>query len=100
MCSRNSSTARDYTQGWMNEDTSVGLSFFVDDIEGQRYVGHNGDQNGFKSFLSFCQRTRTASLLVFNTETQPTTNNPRNTLAPESKIARSVLKLFQSLPAR
>jgi len=92
--------AHDYTQGWMNENTSVGLSFFIDDIEGQRYVGHNGDQNGFKSFLSLSPRRRTASLLVFNTETQPTTNNPRNPLAPESKIARSVLKLFQSLPAR
>jgi len=92
--------ARDYTQGWMNENTSVGLSFFIDDIEGQRYVGHNGDQNGFKSFLSLSPRTRTASLLVFNTETQPTTDNPRNLLAPESKIARSVLKLFQNLPAR
>src|SRR5688572_5008180 len=44
--------AGDYTQGWMREDTSVGLSFFVDDIGGRRYVGHNGDQNGFKAYLS------------------------------------------------
>lgn len=92
--------AHDFTQGGMNEKTSVGLSFFIDDIEGQQYVGHNGDQNGFKSFLSLCPATRTASLLVFNTETQSTTNNPRNLLAPESKIARSVLKLFQSLRPR
>jgi CubicO group peptidase (beta-lactamase class C family) len=92
--------ARDYTQGWMREDTSVGLSFFIDDLEGRRYVGHNGDQNGFKSFLSLCPRERTASLLVFNTETQPTTNDPRNLLSTESKIARSVLKLFQSSRAR
>ena len=77
-----------------------GLAFFIDDIEGQRYVGHNGDQNGFKSFMSLCPATRTASLLVFNTETQPTTNSPRNLLSPESKIARSVLKLFQSLRSR
>ena len=92
--------ARDYTQGRMNEKTSVGLSFFIDDIEGQQYVGHNGDQNGFKSFLSLCPKTRAASLLVFNTETQSTTNNPRNLLSTESKIALSVLKLFQSLRAR
>lgn len=88
--------AHDYTQGGMNEKTSVGLAFFIDDIEGRQYVGHNGDQNGFKSFLSLCPMTRTASLLVFNTETQSTTNNPRNLVSPESKIARSVLKLFQS----
>jgi CubicO group peptidase (beta-lactamase class C family) len=92
--------ARDFTQGGMNEKTSVGLAFFIDDIDGQRYVGHNGDQNGFKSFLSLCPNTRTASLLVFNTETQSTTNNPRNLLSAESKIARSVLKLFQSLRSR
>lgn len=92
--------AGDYTQGWMNDETSVGLSFFIDDIAGRRYVGHNGDQNGFKSYLSLCPRTRTASLLVFNTETRPTVNGTENLLAPESKIARTVLRLFQSLPAR
>ncbi|MDQ3686068.1 MAG: beta-lactamase family protein [Acidobacteriota bacterium] len=91
---------RDFTQGWMNDNTAVGLSFFVDDINGRRYVGHNGDQNGFKSYLSLCPATRTASLLVFNTETQPTTNDPSNLRSPESKIARSVLRLFQSLHAR
>lgn len=92
--------AHDFTQGGMNEKTSVGLSFFIDEIEGQQYIGHNGDQNGFKSFLSLCPLTRTASLLVFNTETQATTNNPRNLLSTESKIARSVLKLFQSVRPR
>jgi len=90
----------DYTQGRMNDDTAVGLAFFIDNIEGQRYVGHNGDQNGFKSFLSLCPGTRTASLLVFNTETEPTTNDPRNLLSTESKIARSVIKLFQSFRPR
>ncbi|CAN5162933.1 N/A [soil metagenome] len=91
---------RDYTQGWMNDDTAMGLSFFIDTIAGRRYVGHNGDQNGFRSFLSLCPDTHTASLLVFNTETQPTTNDPGNLRSTESKLARSVLRLFQSLPAR
>ena len=91
---------KDFTQGWMVDNTAVGLAFFVDDVEGDRYVSHNGDQNGFKSFLSLCPATRTGSLLVFNTETQPTTNNPRNLRSPESKIARGVLKLFQSLRKR
>lgn len=91
--------AGDFTQGWMNEETAVGLSFFIDDIAGQRYIGHNGDQNGFKSYLSLCPRTRTASLLVFNTETRSTENGKGNLLATESKIARSVLKLFQSVRA-
>jgi hypothetical protein len=92
--------AGDFTQGWMREDTHVGLSFFVDDIDGRRYVGHNGDQNGFKAYLSLCPATRTASILAFNTETRPTVTGPDNLLAPESKIARSVLALFKSVPAR
>jgi CubicO group peptidase (beta-lactamase class C family) len=90
----------DFTQGWMREDTSVGLSFFVDEIEGRRYVGHNGDQNGFKAYMSVCPATRAASLLAFNTEARPTVTGPDNLLAPESKIAGSVLKLFQSIPGR
>jgi CubicO group peptidase (beta-lactamase class C family) len=90
----------DFTQGWMREGTAVGLSFFVDDIEGRRYVGHNGDQNGFKVYLSLCPSTRTASLLAFNTETRSTVTGSDNLLATESKIALSVLQLFQSIPAR
>lgn len=92
--------AGDFTQGWMSEETAVALSFFIDNIEGQRYIGHNGDQNGFKSYLSLCPRTHTASLLVFNTETRSTVNGKGNLLATESKLARSVLKLFQSVSAR
>jgi hypothetical protein len=79
----------------MRAETAVGLSFFVDDIEGRRYVGHNGDQNGFKAYLSLCPETRTASILAFNTETRPTVTGAENLLAPESKIALSVLRLFR-----
>ncbi len=92
--------AGDFTQGWMRAETNVGLSFFVDDIGGRRFVGHNGDQNGFKAYMSLCPETRTASLLAFNTETRPTVTGPDNLLAPESKIARGVLSLFQSVTAR
>lgn len=93
-------TGNDFTQGWMRAETAVGLSFFIDDIDGRRYVGHNGDQNGFKAYLSLCPETRTASLLAFNTETRPTINGPDNLLAAESKMARSVLGLFQTGRAR
>jgi hypothetical protein len=90
----------DFTQGWMRAETAAGLSFFVDDIGGRRYVGHNGDQNGFKAYMSLCPETRTASLLAFNTETRSTVTGADNLLAPESKIARRVLSLFQSVPAK
>jgi CubicO group peptidase (beta-lactamase class C family) len=90
----------DFTQGWMNEDTTVGLVFFTDNINGVRYIGHNGDQNGFKAYLSLCPAKHSASLLAFNTETQPTINDPRNRESTESRIARSVLKLHQSLDSK
>lgn len=90
----------DFTQGWMRAETAVGLSFFVDDIGGRRYVGHNGDQNGFKAYMSLCPETRTASLLAFNTETRPTVTGPDNLLTPESKIARGVLSFVQTIPMR
>jgi CubicO group peptidase (beta-lactamase class C family) len=90
----------DFTQGWMRAETAVGLSFFVDDIGGRRHVGHNGDQNGFKAYMSLCPEARTASLLTFNAETRPTVTGPDNLLTPESKIARSVLNLFQAIPTR
>ncbi len=47
--------------------------------------------------MSLCPGKRAASLLVFNTETRPTTNGAENLRAPESKIARTVLKLYESL---
>ena len=50
--------------------------------------------------MSLCSETRMASLLAFNTETRSTVTGRENLLAPESKIARGVLSLFQSIPAR
>lgn len=90
-------TKDDFTQGRMRKETAIGLSFFIDDINGIRYIGHNGDQNGFKAYLCFVPKIKAASILVFNTETQPTENDPRNLDAAESKIALSVSKLFESL---
>lgn len=90
--------AGDYTQGWMRPQTGVGLGFFVDDIDGRRYVGHNGDQNGFRAFVSICPQTGVASLLALNSETRPTTNDPANLRSAETRIALNILPLLQSLP--
>lgn len=89
-------TKDDFTQGRMRKETMIGLSFFIDDLNGVRYIGHNGDQNGFKAYLCFVPKMKAASILVFNTETQPTENDPKNLSAAESKIALSVTKLFGS----
>ena len=47
--------------------TGVGLTYFIDERAGVRYLGHGGDQNGFISYLEFEPERKTASLLVFNT---------------------------------
>lgn len=48
--------------------TDVGLIYFLDkQRDGETYLGHGGDQNGFISYLEFNPKKRTASILVFNT---------------------------------
>lgn len=47
--------------------TGVGLIFFIDERDGEKFLGHGGDQNGFISYLEFNVRKKTISLLVFNT---------------------------------
>lgn len=47
--------------------TGVGLNFFIDERDGEKFLGHGGDQNGFISYLEFNPKKRTASVLVFNT---------------------------------
>ena len=72
----------------------VGLSFFIDSQRG--LIGHSGDQNGFIMYIDFQPKTRSASILAFNTDLQlsddtPTEKNP-------SVIIRTALrKLFESV---
>ena len=48
---------------------SIGLSFFVEDREGYRLVGHSGGQNGFISHFYICPALRAGYIVAFNTET-------------------------------
>ena len=77
----------DFTQGRMAKTTWSGLSFFVDQNDGIRIVGHNGDQNGFRAYLSLCPDQGIGSLLAFNTETRGVENDPSNRTTAESRIA-------------
>ena len=52
------SAGEDFTQGRMAKTTESGLSFFIDRRAAVRFVGHNGDQNGFRAYLSFLSRAR------------------------------------------
>ena len=77
----------DFSQGRMAATTQVGLSFFVDRVEGVRVIGHNGDQNGFRAYLSLCPDRNVATLLAFNTETRGVRNDPSNRETAESRVA-------------
>lgn len=77
----------DFSQGRMAATTQVGLSFFIDRVEGIRVIGHNGDQNGFRAYLSLCPDKGIATLLAFNTETRGVQNDPSNRETAESRVA-------------
>jgi len=87
----------DFTQGRMAETTQSGLSFFIDQGPAGRIVGHNGDQNGFRAYLTLCPEQRVGSLLAFNTETRGVENKPANRDTAESRIALAADKLCEAL---
>lgn len=87
----------DFTQGRMAETTQSGLSFFIDEDRGMRFVGHNGDQNGFRAYLSLCPDQRAGTLLAFNTETRGVENSPANRQTAESRIALATDSLCEAL---
>jgi CubicO group peptidase (beta-lactamase class C family) len=47
---------------------AIGLTFFIEDNFGQRFIGHSGGQNGFISHFYLRPDTRTAYVIAFNTE--------------------------------
>ena len=91
------SAGADFTQGRMATTTQSALSFFVDRSRGVRIVGHNGDQNGFRAYLSFCPDQRVGSLLAFNTETRGVQNSRANRETAESRIALATDGLCEAL---
>jgi CubicO group peptidase (beta-lactamase class C family) len=91
------SAGEDFTQGRMARTTQSGLSFFIDAAGPVRFVGHNGDQNGFRAYLSLCPDQRAGSLLAFNTETRGVRNEPGNRDLPESRIALAADRLCEAL---
>lgn len=87
------SAGEDFSQGRMARTTQVGLGFFVDRTGGIRIIGHNGDQNGFRAYLSLCPDQRIGTLLAFNTETRGVRNDPSNRDTAESRVALATDRL-------
>ncbi|HEX8197697.1 MAG TPA: serine hydrolase domain-containing protein, partial [Pyrinomonadaceae bacterium] len=76
--------------------SSIGLTFFVDDENGQRYVSHSGNQNGFLAFLDVHPKTRVASIIAFNTNLELPEKTP-DEKNPVVMIMRAQRKLFESI---
>jgi CubicO group peptidase (beta-lactamase class C family) len=87
----------DFTQGRMARTTQSGLNFFLDHEGPIRFVGHNGDQNGFRAYLSLCPDQHAGSLLAFNTETRGVRNDASNRDTAESRIALATNRLCAAL---
>lgn len=91
------SAGEDFTQGRLATTTQAGLSFFIDEEDGVRFIGHNGDQNGFRAYLSLCPAQRLGTLLAFNTETAGVRTEPANRETAESRIALAAGNLCKAL---
>lgn len=69
------STEKDPKHG-QNYRESIGLTYFIEDNFGMRFVAHSGGQNGFTTHFYYHPETRAAYLIAFNTWTAPTKANP------------------------
>ena len=72
--------------------TDVGLVFFLDRRDGETYLGHGGDQNGFISYIEFNPKKRAAAVLVFNTNVILPSNTP-----PEKDVYGRLRKAVRQL---
>lgn len=62
--------------GGKNRKSALGLSFFIEDNFGERFIGHEGYQNAFSSHIYLCPKTRTAYVIAYNTYVSPTKEDP------------------------
>ncbi len=53
-----------------DEKDSMGLSFFIRDDHGRKFIGHSGSQNGFISHFYLQPESRKAYIVAFNTDAE------------------------------
>ena len=57
----------------------MGLSFFLEENFGQRFIGHSGTQNGFRTHIFINPATRSGYIVAFNTWNFGSTADPEGT---------------------
>ena len=75
--------ATPYTSGPHGAQPKMGLGFFVLELNGHRYIYHDGDQGGFSSELLIDPVRHCGSILVVNT-TDTGTPSPKPELHPQT----------------
>lgn len=89
-----------YTSGPDGVQPMMGLGFFVLNVNGRRYIYHDGDQGGFSSELLIDPAGRSASILAVNTtdtggEAPKDTTHPQSNTEPEPNTdLRQTLRAF------
>lgn len=58
------------------EKNSMGLTYFIEDIYDQHFIGHSGGQNAFITHFYLKPEARAAYLVAYNTHATPTEKNP------------------------
>ena len=89
-----------YTSGPGGAQPMMGLGFFVLNVNGHRYIYHDGDQGGFSSELLIDPAGKSASILAVNTtdtggEAPKDTTHPQSNTEPEPNTdLRQTLRAF------
>jgi CubicO group peptidase (beta-lactamase class C family) len=81
----------------------IGLTYFIEDNFGMRFIGHSGSQNGFISQFFYQPERRAAYAVTFNTTATPATPgdaaDKRNTRALNQLLKQYLLKnVFSIIP--
>jgi len=78
-----------------DEKDSVGLSFFIRDDHGRRFIGHSGSQNGFISHFYLQPESKRAYIVAFNTDA---TDKDRNTQRFDAELREYLFQHFFASP--
>jgi CubicO group peptidase (beta-lactamase class C family) len=79
-----------------DEKDSMGLSFFIRDDHGRRFIGHSGSQNGFISHFYLQPESKRAYIVAFNTNA---TDKDRNTQRFDAELRDYLFEHFFAKPA-
>jgi len=73
--------------------TDIGLIYFLNRRDGRTFIGHGGDQNGFISYIDFEPVSRSASIIILNTNVIYPASAPRERDVV-SRLRKAISELY------